>query len=251
VEVKLRQTQKKGFKKKSGEKKTKMSTDECQSTRVFYQLDEFPQLKSLRDAWPQIRAELDALPSTTLDLDRRQSTWGAGAVEFVRRLSETPGWIYSWQARRAGEPESRNELWLNWGLVFEDQPIGCNAALCPFTTALLRSMRGIHAAGFSLLKPGAEIFPHTDTTGAEFGNLAFHLGLDVPDACEGECALEVFDSRGELQRAVEKNGDVVIFDACHTHQAFNRTAKARTILYIDFEMADAAQVTAQSSSPDQ
>jgi hypothetical protein len=32
----------------------------------------------------------------------------------------------------------------------------------------------------SLMKPGARIYPHSDTTGAEFGNLAFHLGLDVP-----------------------------------------------------------------------
>lgn len=222
-----------------------MSSDSSSSTpppsRVFYNLDEFPQLRVLQDHWREIAAELAALPRTTLDLDRTQRTWGAGARAFVERMKLECGWVFAWQAKQPGEAETRNNDWLNFGLVFEDHPIGLNAAACPLTCGLLASMRGIHAAGFSLLKPGAAIWPHTDTTGAEFGNLAFHLGLDVPPADCGECALEVVAPDGEVVRAVEANGEVVIFDACHTHSAFNRSTHERTILYIDFEIENAQQ----------
>lgn len=235
---------------------------------VFYDVDAFPALLTLRDNWQRIASELAAIPLHTLDIDRSQRTWGSGARKFVEAMSTQCGWVFAWQAPRPGLEETRNESWLNFPLVFEDSPIGLNALAAPFTVGLLRQIRGIHAAGFSLLRPNAEIFPHTDTTGAEWGNLAFHLGLDVPT--DGECALVVQpDSRvdtaakaddeppiGDIDdiddvvlspplpalRAVEANGHCIVFDATHTHHAFNHSSTAnRSILYIDFEIADAQQ----------
>jgi hypothetical protein len=243
---------------------------------VFYDVSSFPALLPLRDNWQAIAAELARLPLTTLDIDRSQRTWGSGATKFVETMATQQGWVFAWQATRPGEPETRNESWLNYPLVYEDHPIGLNAQSAPVTLALLSKMRGIHAAGFSLLRPNAEIFPHTDTTGAEWGNLAFHLGLDVP--ADGECALVVQpDSRISQEedddsappadanaaaaadaslvvplpalRAVESNGHCIVFDATHTHHAFNHSATSnRSILYIDFEMKDAAALSTEQST---
>lgn len=80
------------------------------------------------------------------------------------------------------------------------------------------------------MKPDAVIYPHKDTTGAEWGNLAFHLGLQVPT--EGESLLTVLD-----QTAKEADGKVIIFDATFLHSASSRQPENRTILYIDFEMS--------------
>ena len=151
-----------------------------------------------------------------LDIDRPQSAWGASAKRFLAQMEEAQGWVYAWQAKSKREKEERNTTWLNYPLIFEDHAIGKNAASCPtLVSILLEQVKGIHAAGFSLMKPGAEIYPHRDTTGAEFGNLAFHLGLDVPDG--SDCVLCVGD-----ETAVEANGRVLLFDAMHKHSAFNR-----------------------------
>ena len=88
-----------------------MSTDECQSTRVFYQLDEFPQLKSLRDAWPQIRAELDALPHGSVVrvagiVVTRQRPGSAGGVTFVT-LEDESGNVNLVVWKKVGEAQRR------------------------------------------------------------------------------------------------------------------------------------------------
>lgn len=187
-------------------------------------MTQFPRLHVLCDEWQAIAAELAALPRNVLDVDRPQSAWGSSANKFLAQMAEQSGWVYAWQAKHKREKEERNESWLNYPLIFQNNPIGRNADACPLTTKLLlERVRGINAAGFSLMKPGAEIFPHRDTTGAEFGNLAFHLGLDVPQG--DQCVLLVGD-----ERAVEQNGKVVIFDAMHKHSAFNRSDEERTIL---------------------
>ena len=120
---------------------------------------------------------------------------------------------------------------------------------------LLSSLTGIHAAGFSLMKPNAEIYKHSviffyyyyyffnktfcfwafffqrTLLAKSLAILAFHLGLDVPS--DGESLLFVKDKTGK-----EVNGKVLIFDATYEHSAINKANENRTILYIDFEMQD-------------
>eukprot|EP01108_Squamamoeba_japonica_P004519 TRINITY_DN354_c0_g5_i1.p1 TRINITY_DN354_c0_g5~~TRINITY_DN354_c0_g5_i1.p1 ORF type:complete len:183 (+),score=54.53 TRINITY_DN354_c0_g5_i1:262-810(+) len=172
-------------------------------------------------------------------------------------MQQQQGWVYAWQAaepnddaadadssddddddddnvarcgrRRTPPPPVRNEMWLNYPLMFEDTPIGLNALACPQTLALLQQVGGIHAAGFSWMKAGCRIAPHFDTTGAQFGNLALHVGLQVPDG--NQCVLRV-----NGLDAVEEDGKLIIFDATHTHSAYNASDSDRIILYVDFEM---------------
>jgi beta-hydroxylase len=200
------------------------------TTRIFYELDEFPKLKILQEHWEEIRDEMRSLGVVELDIDRPQSAWGNGARRFLEQMSGVSGWIYSWQAAAGNERPTRNTTWLNFPLMFEDTPVGKNAECCPVTLGLLTQLKGIHAAGFSLMKPDAFIYPHKDTTGAEWGNLAFHLGLDVP--LHGESILTI-----GAAEAREADGKVIIFDATHLHSAVSKQPANRTILYIDFEMS--------------
>lgn len=185
-------------------------------------------MKPLEDNWKVIAHEAANLPMNIVDgpmTYRVQEDWlgDDGLAKIKDQFKEKSGWIYGWQADIGGP----NREWMNWGIIFNGEPCGKNAEMCPVTTALLESIPGIQVAGFSMMMPRSKINPHTDATGQKFGSMAYHLGLDCPEKCNmviGSCKMP------------EENGKAFIFDATDEHWAENGSDKARMILYIDYKV---------------
>jgi len=97
-----------------------------------------------------------------------------------------------------------------------------NAALCPKTTMAVEAIPGMRTAFFSILAPGKVIPPHR---GPYKGLIRCHLALNVPD---GDCALRV---NGETRQWM--TGHCLFFDDTFIHEAWNKTASERVVLFLD------------------
>ncbi|MBC8120837.1 MAG: aspartyl/asparaginyl beta-hydroxylase domain-containing protein [Gemmatimonadaceae bacterium] len=113
--------------------------------------------------------------------------------------------------------------WDIFGLYGMGIKLGHNCQLCPKTAALLESLPELSTAGFSSLKPGTRIAPHT---GYPDGLLRAHLGLLVPE----NCALRV---GAEVQAWQE--GKCLVFDDTTEHEAWNHGDYTRIVLLLDFK----------------
>jgi beta-hydroxylase len=89
---------------------------------------------------------------------------------------------------------------------------------------LLERIPNLVTAGFSSLRPGTQIAPHT---GYPDGVLRCHLGLIVPD---NDCGIRV----GAEIRHWEV-GKCLIFDDTLDHEAWNNSDRTRIILLLDFK----------------
>jgi aspartyl/asparaginyl beta-hydroxylase (cupin superfamily) len=124
------------------------------------------------------------------------------------------------------ERELYGEGWKVYGLYDfpHGKPIAGNVARCPLTAGLIASRVPAHgAAGFSVLRPGTRIQPHS---GYQGNFLRCHLGLSVP---EGDCGIRV----GGETRAW-REGEALVLDDRLEHAAWNLTARERVVLLVDF-----------------
>ena len=124
------------------------------------------------------------------------------------------------------ERELYGDGWKVFGLFDfpHGRSIADNVARCPLTASLLGTHIPRHgAAGFSVLRPGTRIQPHSGYAGPF---LRCHLALRVP---AGDCALRV---AGETRRWQE--GDVLVLDDRVEHEAWKLTAEERVVLLFDF-----------------
>jgi aspartyl/asparaginyl beta-hydroxylase (cupin superfamily) len=112
--------------------------------------------------------------------------------------------------------------WDVFGLYSFGRKLAANCALCPDTTELVEDIPGMTTAGFSWLQPGARIAPHRGYTNQV---LRCHLGLVVP----ADCGLRVGGVTTEW-----REGQTFIFDDTVEHEAWNRSAKPRIVLLLDF-----------------
>ncbi|AGY58495.1 aspartyl/asparaginyl beta-hydroxylase domain-containing protein [Gloeobacter kilaueensis] len=113
--------------------------------------------------------------------------------------------------------------WDIFGLYAFGIKVAANCEQCPETTRLVEQIPGLTTAGFSSLKPGTHIAPHT---GYPDGLLRCHLGLVVPE----NCALRVGDETRSWQE-----GRCLVFDDTTEHEAWNRGAHTRIVLLLDFQ----------------
>lgn len=197
--------------------------------RVFYSTNEFKITKILEKNWKIIADECKRLPINKFVTKegRKQASWHK-CKEFEKLVElhkNEYGWINGWQVNQ----NSVNDKWINWGLMYDGKLLGINSKLCPKTSELLSSIPKIRVAGFSLMFPESNILPHTDSTGIEYGSLAYHLGLDVPT--DKESILYVGKNKMK-----EENGKAFLFDATNMHYAINNSKYMRAILYIDFDL---------------
>ena len=95
---------------------------------------------------------------------------------------------------------------------------------CPKTWKALGAVPGLVTAVFTILEPGAVLPPHR---GPYAGVLRLHLGLVIPN--DGDVAIRV----GNETRRWE-SGKVLIFDDTYRHSAWNHSAHARVVLFVDF-----------------
>ena len=124
------------------------------------------------------------------------------------------------------ERELYGEGWQVYGLFDfpHGRPIAGNVERCPLTARLVaQHVPGHGAAGFSVLRPGTRIQPHSGYQGRF---LRCHLGLSVPD---GDCGLRV----GGETRAW-REGEALVLDDRVEHEAWNMTAHERVVLLVDF-----------------
>jgi ornithine lipid ester-linked acyl 2-hydroxylase len=158
----------------------------------FFAGDKFPFTQALENNWQAIYRELEGLQ-------------GEHFIDWSER------YLYK-------------EGWTTFGLYGFGIKIEKNCQLCPETTQLLEQIPNLVTAGFSSLRPGTSIAPHT---GYPDGVLRCHLGLIVPGA---ECGIRV----GKETRHWEP-GKCLVFDDTLEHEAWNKSDRTRIILLLDFK----------------
>jgi ornithine lipid ester-linked acyl 2-hydroxylase len=168
--------------------------------RVFYDPREFPWAATLEAGWHEIRAELEGILT-------------GPPVPSFESISE--------EQSRLVQPEH----WKTFFLYAYGYKIAENCARCPRTVELLESNPAMTTAMFSILTPGTRISPHR---GPFKGVLRYHLGLIVPPSHE-RCGIRV---AGEIRGWRE--GEGLVFDDTHEHEAWNDTSEMRVILFVDF-----------------
>ena len=161
----------------------------------------FPWTKDVEDDWRAIRAELDRV------LIRKEELPGFHELATdVASISQDRGW----------------KTFLLAGYGFKSD---ANIKLCPNTWAACQKIPGLITVMFSILEPGKHLPPHR---GPYNGVLRLHLGLIVPEP------RELLGIRVENSVYRWKEGEAVIFDDAYEHEAWNRTAHTRVVLFVDF-----------------
>lgn len=200
------------------------------SKPTTYALSDFPEMQDFHDAFDDIRTECyNVLNQPVNHIHRNGNIWSNSADpkktdEFLSANKDITGWII---AQALGSPVGTDD-WLNFPLIAVGHEFKNNLSLCPKLAGLLKKHKKIiNICGFSLLKPGAKLKSHVDTTGMPYNTMAYHLGLIVPT--DGENNLIV---NGETY--IQREGQSIIFDSTYLHSANNNSSKDRVILYIDF-----------------
>jgi len=162
-------------------------------------VEDFPQLKVLRDNWETIRDEALALE-------------GKGLIDYGAAHDDMAFVAFRWRG------------WKRFHIKWYHDAFPSAKQLCPKTVALVESIPGVNAAAFTMLPPGKELGRHRDPFAV---SLRYHLGLVTPKA-EG-CAIWI-----DGQKKVWHEGEDFVFDETYIHWAKNETDENRIILFVDF-----------------
>ena len=123
------------------------------------------------------------------------------------------------------EPIRRTGSWDVLFLYDRGRRHAVNCAACPVTSALIEQHRTVRdlagLAYFSRMEPGTRVAPHNGPTNMR---LRCHLGIDIP----AECGIKV---AGEARTWTP--GRCIVFDDSFTHEVWNDSLLARTILVVD------------------
>ena len=170
------------------------------ATKPILDVEDFPELRPLRNHWETIREEAQRLyvGGHMRASDRHDDL---GFNTFFRR-----GW---------------KRFYLEW----YGEPLPSARELCPRTVELVRSIPSVHGAMFALMAPRSEVGRHRDPFA---GSLRYHLGLVTPNS--EECRIFI-DGNPYSWR----DGEDLVFDETYLHRFENRTDQARIILFCDFE----------------
>jgi len=123
------------------------------------------------------------------------------------------------------QKELYNSGWNVFGLRSFKKDIGLAHLKCPASSELINEFDElIISAGFSIMKPGTIIYPHTGYTNRV---LRCHLGMKVPT---GDCAIKV----GQKTQKWEE-GKAFVFDDTILHEAWNMTNETRIIMLLDID----------------
>ncbi|MCH2172394.1 aspartyl/asparaginyl beta-hydroxylase domain-containing protein [Myxococcota bacterium] len=179
---------------------------------------DYPRLKILQDHYKEIAEECDRLLELRDGMVQMQEIGGSYTSGDTHSLD--------WKT-----------FMFKSGKFIEE-----NCRHAPRTTDLLRKIPGVYTAFFSVLEPRQHIAPHW---GYYKGFVRYHLGISIPyDNTNGECYIRVnsdpevnrgrqFDRIGEGDIYYWKNGEGVVFDDTHMHEAFNDSDRVRVVLFMD------------------
>lgn len=166
----------------------------------FLDVDNFPELKILRDNWQVFREEAEYLYKEGY-ITASEKHDDIGFNSFFRR-----GW---------------KRFYLKW---YQD-PLSSAQTLCPKSLALIQKIPSINAAMFALLPKDSFLFEHRDPYA---GSLRYHLGLITPNS--KDCCIYV-DGKPYFWQ----DGHDVLFDETYIHHAENTTSQDRIILFCDIK----------------
>ena len=173
-------------------------------TPAYLDLEEyFPEYRVLEENWEEIKREIEGVVSSGKKLPKFHEV--DDGQEYI---SDNDG--------------------LSWGLLnllLYGMWHKKNADLCPKTTSLLKKMKGVKSAYFSVLSPGKHIPPHK---GPYKGIIRYQLAISVPK--KGECKIIVDD-----KDYFWIEGKSVLFDDTYTHEVVNNTGEHRIALLLDIK----------------
>ena len=163
-------------------------------------VEEFPELRPLRDHWTTIREEALRL-------------YEAGYIQASDRHDDM------------GFNTFFRKGWKRFYVKWYGNPLPSAQQLCPRTVELVRSIPAVHGAMFALMTPQSAVGRHRDPFA---GSLRYHLGLVTPnsDACR------IFIDGNSYSW---RDGKDLVFDETYVHHFENRTDQSRIILFCDFE----------------
>lgn len=167
-------------------------------TQPYIKVEQFPELKVLRDNWEVIRSEAEQLVA-------------AGYIKASDKYDD------------AGFNSFFKTGWKRFYLKWYEDFLPSAKELCPKTIELLKATPSINAAMFALLGKGGRLVKHRDPYA---GSLRYHLGLITPNS--EKCRIYV---DGDMY--YWKNGEDVMFDETYIHYAENETDMDRIILFCD------------------
>lgn len=123
------------------------------------------------------------------------------------------------------EPQIYEGGWDAYGIFWAGREID-RRTRAPLAKEVLSSWQSIvFNAGYSLMRPGANIKPHVGYTSDV---LRLHLGVYAPVSDPALVGLRV---GGVIQGWVE--GECVLFDDTQEHCAWNKSAQPRVVLLVD------------------
>ena len=176
-------------------------------------------------------------PTTDFDwISRLETNYGIIRSEY-QRLRALVGTQPHHQGIADGLATKGN--WETLYLYAGGRQIKSHQEVCPETTKILRSIRGVGSAGqayFSVLTPETFIRPHGGPTNTR---LRCHLGLITPE----KCGLRVGSETREW-----KEGKCLVFDDSFEHEVWNDSHEERVVLLFDFwhpELTDVEQMGIQ------
>jgi len=181
-------------------------------------LDDYPELRSLEAGYAHVRSECERL----LGFRTRLTDMAALGGQYTERGIHTIQW----------------KVFMLKSGTFIDE----NCALAPKTAALLRPLRSVYNAFFSILEPHQYVSPHW---GYYKGFVRYHLGVVIPnDNADAKCWLRVnvdrADNAARNKALIERgpkyhwhNGRGVMFDDTNLHDAMNDSAEVRVVLWLD------------------
>ena len=198
----------------------------------FYDPTQFAFLKPLQDNWKAIRQEFLEVAKS------RTHPWPE------TNLFQTTTYKNDEEAK-----VTDGEGWNVFGLYAFNKKRTDNCKLCPLTAGVIEAFPyQVRTAAFSILVPGAHILPHSGYVGYSDRVLRCHLGLQIPKGAgvgsefkptswseadalkprEG-CFLRAGDEKWGWD-----DGELLVFDDTHVHEAWNFTQEERVILLLDF-----------------
>ncbi len=166
----------------------------------FLDLEDFSELKVLKDNWETFREEASRLHS-------------GGEVRASDKLDDV------------GFNSFFRRGWKRFYLTWYGQSLPSARELCPKTVEILESIPTIKGAMFAMLPPGGQLMRHRDPYA---GSLRYHLGLVTPNS--DDCRIFVDGNQYSW-----RDGEAVLFDETYIHWAENKADSDRLILFCDVE----------------
>ena len=172
---------------------------------AIIELEKYPELKVLEDNWETIRDEAMELHRNgyfdqTTNADN-QSYYDVGFRTFYK---------YGW-----------SKFYLKWYGTLHNSA----SRLCPKTTEIVRDIKSVNGAMFTVLPPGSKLTRHLDPIAC---SLRYHLGLSTPN--HKDCFISV-----DGNVVSWRDGEAFMFDETYLHHARNDSDQLRIILMCDIE----------------